>query len=282
MDVSTLQAMIAILTTQGQAAATSWQEEGTADGDESWLNETPLAQFTTALAALKGGKSKGGKGKGTPDGRECYNCGKIGHIARDCRSAPKNGDAEKGKGKGKGKGEKGDSKGKGSWQANSLGVCEPCEGISLGSLMLNAVNVNTTRELWDGYEAVDALIDSGAGECVCGPDHFPTIATIADPHRATAGMEYVTADGSKLLNIGEKKVNGLSTEGRNVDIKFQVASISQPLISVAKLTAAGCRVDFGKESGSITNPGGSKTLFEKKNGVFVLRIWMPTSGGTRQ
>ena len=50
----------------------------------------------------KGDKGKGGKGKREPvplAERECYNCGKKGHMAKDCRSQAK----PKGKGKGKSK-----------------------------------------------------------------------------------------------------------------------------------------------------------------------------------
>ena len=72
--------------------------------------DEPVTDWETFIAAL-GGKSKGkGKPK-TKEDRECYTCGKVGHLARDCRStgyeqkAESNGDGKgNGKGKGKGKG----------------------------------------------------------------------------------------------------------------------------------------------------------------------------------
>jgi hypothetical protein len=94
-------------------------------------------------------------------------------------------------------------------------------------------------------------------------------------------VEYITADGGKIPNLGEKSVNGLSAEGHKMAIRFQVASVSKPLISVAKLTAAGHKVTFGEDSGSIVNgTTGTETVFEKKDGVFVMRIWMPRSNAT--
>ena len=50
--------------------------------------------MNTLFALLKGGRKGKGKGKGKMD---CYNRGKPGHMARDCRS-------KGGKGKGKNKG----------------------------------------------------------------------------------------------------------------------------------------------------------------------------------
>ena len=137
-------------------------------------------------------------------------------------------------------------------------------------------------------ECVEALIDSGAGECVCGPQHFGAAALKVDPGRSGAGAEYITADGGRIRNMGEKAVNGVSDEGGKLSINFQVTSVDRPLIAVSKLTAAGHQVSFGRESGTMKHGvTGKATKFQKKNGVYVLRVWVPTSselpsGGSRQ
>ena len=135
-------------------------------------------------------------------------------------------------------------------------------------------------------------MDSGAGECVCGPQHFQGIETQTDPERAGAGTEYICADGGRIPNMGEKLVCGVSEEGSKLSINFQVTTVDKPLIAVSKLTAAGHQVWFGKQHGVITHGvTGKTTTFEKKNGVYVLRVWAPkpatartpsSSGGIRQ
>lgn len=207
MDLSILLAAIAQLRGEGEG---SMQElaGGSADGD-----------LETIVAALKG-KGKKGQGKGKTESRECYNCGKTGHLARDCTSPQAKGG---GKGKGK-KGQaregKGESKGK-DWHVGYLGSDDQEfeEGISLGCLVraetrLNAMGAEAV-ETWEGYECIEALMDSGAGECVCGPQHFQGIETQTDPERAGAGTEYICADGGRIPNMGKSWCTGCPRGGQS-------------------------------------------------------------------
>jgi hypothetical protein len=286
---------------QAQAVQRS-AHQGPAPMDVSALNaaweDAPLAQtwphepeeswnYVGALNGIGKGKGKGkgeskGKGKGKGEDRECYNCGTKGHISRDCPHPPKP--------KGDGKGAKGKGK---AWGVNNLSE-DYDEGISLGCLMrhepsasLNAVSTEQP-EVWDDYEMIEAVIDSGAGECVCGPQHFPGIDMKVDPGRASAGVEYICADGGRIHNLGEKKIPGLSDEGSKLNINFQVTQVDRPLLAVSKLTAAGHAVWFGDDHGVITHGSGKETPFRKRNGIYVLRIWAPRaqatarSGGSRQ
>jgi hypothetical protein len=151
----------------------------------------------------------------------------------------------------------------------------------------------TEPETWEDYYSVEAIVDSGAAECVCGPNHFSSVTTCIDANRKSAGVEYVCADGGRVPNLGEKDVSGLTFDGKNFACNFQVTNVSRPLLAVAKLTAAGHGVWFGKNHGVITHGvTGEETVFPKKHGVFVLQIWVrrananptasPMSGNSRQ
>ena len=138
-------------------------------------------------------------------------------------------------------------------------------------------------EKWDGYECVEVLVDSGAGARVCGPQHFESFAMSSDPARTNANAEYVAADGGRIPNLGEEQVTGMSDLGTNMAIKFQVTSVDKPLIAVSMLTAAGHEVTFGQAGGTVRNKvTGRKTPVMKRNNVYVVNIWVKTSGNDRQ
>ena len=60
-------------------------------------------------------------------------------------------------------------------------------------------------------------------------------------------------------------------------MKIQSAAVSRPILSVAKLVEHDNDVSFTKTGGTIRNlKTGQTTHFERKHGVYVLRVWLRT------
>ena len=107
------------------------------------------------------------------------------------------------------------------------------------------------------------------------------------PSRTTASAEYITADGGRLQNLGERQVATLSDAGANLNVKFQVTTVDQPLVAVSALVAAGHNVVFDKAGGTVINTiAGRRTPFVRRNGVYIMPFWVKSlsqcSGNDRQ
>ena len=59
---------------------------------------------------------------------------------------------------------------------------------------------------------------------------------------------------------------------------FQIADVSKPLVSVLAICERGNRVIFGRSGGVVKNhKTGKEILFYKKNGIYVLSLWLMDS-----
>ena len=70
--------------------------------------------------------------------------------------------------------------------------------------------------------------------------------------------------------------------GRVCGIPFQVAAVANPLVSVARMTAAGCQVSFGSDGGEIVHTASGRRLpiVRRHNGAYVLELRVgPVPGG---
>ena len=58
---------------------------------------------------------------------------------------------------------------------------------------------------------------------------------------------------------------------------MQSAEVSRPILSVIRLTESGKEVIFRKDSGIVRDPKTNmSTEFERKHGVYILRMWVRT------
>ncbi len=109
-----------------------------------------------------------------------------------------------------------------------------------------------------GGRLVEVVVDSGAVHSVAPPGVFPG-ATVASPW-SRAGRGYRAANGTAIKNLGQIAVRFCTAEGDRGSIPFQVASVDQPLLSVAHLASAGNRVELGHASGRVVNLATGRTI----------------------
>ena len=86
------------------------------------------------------------------------------------------------------------------------------------------------------------LIDSGSSATVCGPQHFPDYPIV--PSERLALYE---PSGKPLKHYGQKEVSFVAEDGQNATIKFDVANVVRPIVSVGKLQQHGKEVVLGKK-----------------------------------
>ena len=94
-----------------------------------------------------------------------------------------------------------------------------------------------------------------------------------------AGGRYRAANGSRLPNLGQQVAAFRTTEGLARSLRFQIAGVERPLISVAQLARTGHRVEFGADEGHIVHvPSGQKLRLQREGGVYLLMMMVKDPG----
>ena len=121
---------------------------------------------------------------------------------------------------------------------------------------------------------VKSIMDSGASAPVAPPDMLPNVKIRESPG-SKRGQKFSSASKHKLKNLGEQQIHACTEEGDDMEILFQIADISKPLVSISSICERGNRVLFGRVGGIvINNKTGAQIPFHKENGVYVLTMWM--------
>ena len=124
------------------------------------------------------------------------------------------------------------------------------------------------------WAKLEAVVDSGAAESVAPAAMAPWVPT-RPSDGSKRGQCYMSANGAKLPNLGEKHFSMVTTEGNLAEATFQVADVTRPLCSVTKICDRGNRVAFDSEGGYIENfATGARTRFMRQNNVYVMEMYV--------
>ena len=121
---------------------------------------------------------------------------------------------------------------------------------------------------------IKSIVDSGAVHSVA-PLGTAKRVPVAESHGSTNGLQYHTADGTRIPNLGQKKLSVVTEGGAQMHQTFQIAEVTRPLSSVGEIANKGNLVVFGRRGGYIWNPKtGTSLPFDREQGVYLLKTWI--------
>ena len=94
------------------------------------------------------------------------------------------------------------------------------------------------------YTKASCVMDSGSADHVTSREMAPNIEVKAS-EGSRRGQHYVTANGGRIPNEGQQRLEVATEEGMPAAMDWQITDVRRPLCSVSKLTDRGNRVIFG-------------------------------------
>ena len=110
---------------------------------------------------------------------------------------------------------------------------------------LNVVE-EALRSIQGEWELLPVNVDSGAIDS-CMPKNTCSHFKLGPSDMSRKGAIYVAANGTEIDNVGQRDVKGMTSEGNNASMTFQVADVKGALGSVHRICEAGNRVMFDDE-----------------------------------
>ena len=141
-----------------------------------------------------------------------------------------------------------------------------------------------TKQGEQGWVNITAVMDSGASESVAPPTMCPHY-DIVPSEGSKIGQEYLSASNTVIPNLGEQVLDVMLDDGRETQVKYQIADVSRPLNSITEICDAGGDlgqvVVFGRKGGAVVNLAtGNSTPFARQEGVYVMSTWVKPKGFT--
>ena len=85
-----------------------------------------------------------------------------------------------------------------------------------------------------------------------------------------------------MCNHGQRKLKVRVSDGHVAGSTWQVADVKSPLMSVAKMVAAGNHVHLDSKDSRIVRPKGDVIPLRKAGKVFVIDLWVRKDATSRR
>ena len=166
----------------------------------------------------------------------------------------------------------------GGGQASGGGQTSFAEAIS--RLEDPRLQINEVHNQW---QLLSVAVDSGAAETVI-PYNLIKGYPVRETDASRNGLNYASATGDPIPNLGEQKLPLLMQEGTVRGMTFQAAPVARPLGSVMRMCKAGHRVIFDEDGSYVENKmTGEINWMRQENGNYMLDMYvMPSSSFGRQ
>ena len=127
---------------------------------------------------------------------------------------------------------------------------------------------------WPEWQYMSLTVDSGAAETVI-PHMLVQSHPINETAASRSGLNYASATGDPIPNLGEQKLPLLTSEGSLRGMTFQAAPVDRPLGSVKKMCDANHMVVFDSDGSYILNKGTNEVNWlREENGNYVMDLWV--------
>ena len=125
-----------------------------------------------------------------------------------------------------------------------------------------------------GWQKVSMAVDSGAAETVI-PHTLVTGHPIRETDASRRGVNYASATGQPIPNLGEQRLPLCTVEGTLRSMTFQATPVSRPLGSVKRMMESGHKVVFDSDGCFIENKiSGEINWLREENGNFMMDMWI--------
>jgi len=149
-----------------------------------------------------------------------------------------------------------------------------CEEVGDGSASAEDLYIN--EDEWEDI-MMTVTADSGAGNHVCSREDAPGYS-VQPSEGSKRGTGFVGVDGVRIANEGEVELNLAGPQGK-FKSTFQVAKVTRPLMSIARICDRGHRVVFEKSHASVLNAQGQEICrFARRGNLYMIDVKLKAPG----